>query len=346
MTIPSEGFPAGRAGFESLLGADGPLLALAPMQDITDLAFWRLLARHGGPDVYWTEYFRVHSASRLDREILRSLTENPTGRPAIAQLIGNDPVALARAARELQHYPVVAIDLNLGCPAPIVYRKCAGGGLLREPARIDAILGALREAVTVAFTVKTRLGFADAAGFDALLELLARHDPDLVTVHGRTVADMYRTEVRYDLIARAVEVLPCPVLANGNVHSAVRAADVLARTRARGLMIGRGCIRNPWIFGQIRSRLAGGIERRPTGREVWAYVDALYEATIPVEGFRERLQVERMKKYLNFIGDGIDPGGLFLHRVRRATTRADLSDACRDHLDHDLPMDLVPTPRV
>ncbi len=342
MTSPSDACLAGRAGWEALLGMGGPLLALAPMQDITDLPFWRLLAGHGGPDVYWTEFFRVHSASRLDKDILRSLTGNPTGRPAIAQLIGNDPVALVRAARELQHHPVVAIDLNLGCPAPIVYRKCAGGGLLREPARIDAIVGALREAVTVGFTVKTRLGFADAAGFDALLALLGRHRPDLVTVHGRTVADMYRTEVRYDLITRAVEALPCPVLANGNVYSSGRAAEVLERTGARGLMIGRGCIRNPWIFEQVRARLAGRPERQPTGREVWAYVDALYEATIPAEGFRERLQVERMKKYLNFIGDGLDPDGQFLHRVRRATSRSELSSACRDHLDHDRPMDLLP----
>ena len=81
---------------EALLQRDEPLLALAPMQDVTDLPFWRLLARYGGPDVYYTEYFRVHADSRLQREILRSITENPTGKPAIAQMIGNDIPALVR----------------------------------------------------------------------------------------------------------------------------------------------------------------------------------------------------------------------------------------------------------
>ena len=128
----------GASGLRTLLAGPEPVLALAPMQDVTDLPFWGVLARHGGPDVYWTEYFRVHSTSTLDAPILRSLDENPTGRPAIAQLIGNDPAALAKAATELQHHPVAAVDLNLGCPAPVVYRKCAGGGLLREPQRIDA----------------------------------------------------------------------------------------------------------------------------------------------------------------------------------------------------------------
>src|SRR5688500_8483718 len=97
-----------------------PILALAPMQDVTDLPFWSLMARYGGADVYWTEYFRVHGSSSLDRYILRSITENPTGRPVVAQMIGNDVAALVRTAKELQQHPVAAIDLNLGCPAPVV----------------------------------------------------------------------------------------------------------------------------------------------------------------------------------------------------------------------------------
>ena len=131
--------------FLDLLRADAPVLALAPMQDVTTLQFMRVIARHGGPDVYWTEYFRVHENSVPDKWILKSITENPTGKPVVAQMIGNDIPALVRTAKLLQKYPVAAIDLNLGCPAPIVYRKCAGGGLLREPQRIDAILGALRD---------------------------------------------------------------------------------------------------------------------------------------------------------------------------------------------------------
>ena len=88
--------------FPSLLAGEEPILALAPMQDVTDLAFWTLISSYGGPDLYFTEYFRVHATSTLDRNILRSITENPTGRPVIAQMIGNDIPSLVRTARELQ----------------------------------------------------------------------------------------------------------------------------------------------------------------------------------------------------------------------------------------------------
>jgi nifR3 family TIM-barrel protein len=329
--------------FETLLRGPDPVLALAPMQDVTDLPFWRVLSRYGGPDLYWTEYLRVHSTSSIDRHILHAIERNPTGRPAIVQIIGNDPEALARTARQLERMPVAAIDLNLGCPAPVVYRKCAGGGLLREPVRIDAILGVLRDAITrVRFTVKTRIGFADDAGWESLLALFARHPIDLLTVHGRTVADMYRTEVRYDAIRTAVQRLACPVFANGNVWSASRAADVIGRTGARGLMIGRGCIRNPWIFAQIRALRSGSVPVLPTGREVLAYVTALYEETIPCEGFKERLQVEKMKKYMNFVGEGLPRRADFLHRIRRVLTRDEFFTVCVDHLDHDQPLDLEP----
>src|SRR5580658_3879480 len=258
--------------FAELLRDTEPWLALAPMQDVTDLAFWRVVAPYGGADVYWTEYFRVHGDSRLERWILDSILQNPTGRPVVAQMIGNDVPSLVRTALELQRHPVAAIDLNLGCPAPVVYRKCAGGGLLRELNRIDSILGALRDALTIPFTVKTRIGFDSPSEFDDLLALFSKHAIDLLTVHGRTVAQMYRPGVRYDLIAQAARSVRCPVLANGNIYSAEQALAVLAGTGAGGLMIGRGAIRNPWLFGQIRQLQRGETVTHPTGREVLAYV--------------------------------------------------------------------------
>ena len=328
--------------FRSSLRGDTPVLALAPMQDVTDLAFMRLISGYGNADVYFTEYFRVLPDSRLDPQILASITENPTGRPVVAQMIGNDIAALRRTARELQQHPVAAIDLNLGCPVPVVYRKCAGGGLLRDPERIDQILGALREAIAIPFTVKTRIGFEDAAIFDdELLPIFARHSLDLLTVHARTVKEMYRSAPRYDFIARAVEALPCPVLANGNIYSADKADEVLAQTGARGLMIGRGVIRNPWLFRQIREQRRGESVFCPRGRDVLGYVRALYEA-VSTPGIRESAQINNLKKYMNFIGLGVEPSGEFLHRIRRTTTEAEFFRICRDFLEHDEPMPLEP----
>ena len=119
--------------------------ALDPMQDVTDLAFMRLLAKYGVPDTFVTEYFRVHGHSTPEAHILRSINEHGTGRPVFAQMIGEDLFHLKRTAMILQDHPVAGIDLNMGCPAPKVYRKNVGGGLLRDPAKVDQILGTLRD---------------------------------------------------------------------------------------------------------------------------------------------------------------------------------------------------------
>ena len=327
--------------FQSVLNRPAPALVLAPMQDVTDLPFWRLMARYGGPDIYYTEYFRVHGTSRIEPWILNSITENPTGRPAVAQMIGNDIPALCRSARELMQHPVAAIDLNLGCPAPVVYRKCAGGGLLREPQKVDAILGALRETISIPFTVKTRIGFDSPALFDTFLALFDKHSIDLLTVHGRTVHEGYRSEVHYDYIAKAVQRLRCPVVANGNVSSAAKAAEVLAVTGAKGLMIGRGAIRNPWMFDQIRAHQCGEPMIVPSGRDLLNYVTTLYQVTSPGHLLPD-VQVEKMKKYMNFIGLGVEPTGEFLHQVRRVKGSTQFFEVCRRFLDHDDPLPLEP----
>jgi nifR3 family TIM-barrel protein len=327
--------------FRALWRRGAPVLTLAPMQDVTTLPFIRLLHQYGGADLYVTEYFRVHASSRPERDILRCLDANPTGRPLLAQMIGNDIPALIRTAQALAQHPVAGIDLNLGCPAPVVYRKCAGGGLLREPERVDMILGKLRQAIAIPFTVKTRLGFASAAEFEKLLPIFARHGLDMLTVHGRTVGDGYGGVVRYDLIAAAAAAMPCPVIANGNIFSPADAERVLRQTQAHGLMLGRGAIRNPWLFRQIRERLAGQAVTLPTGREVLAYLHALDEA-LSTPDVSEACQVQALKKFSNQVGLGLPGAEAFLHDSRRARTRAEFFRICADHLDHEQPLALVP----
>ena len=308
-----------------------PLTALAPMQDVTDLAFMTVIAHYGAPDYYVTEFLRVHATSRLERHIVRSIDENVTGRPVFAQLIGEDITQLTRTVRELQAHRVAGIDLNLGCPAPKVYKKNVGGGLLREPERVGEIIAALREASPGLFTVKMRIGFEDTRHFDRLLEIIAQAKVDLLTVHGRTVKEMYRSEVHYDWIAHAVARVPCPVLANGNVTSGVRAAQVLAETKAAGVMIGRHAIRNPWIFQQCRAVFAGQSVPRIVLSQVRDYIERLYRAT-QTPDLQELHHVNKMKKYLNFVGQSVDPEGRFLHDMRRTQSERELFDVCDRHL--------------
>lgn len=345
------------------------------MQDVTDLPFMAVMAHYGAPDWFFTEFFRVHAQSRPEKHILRSIDDNRTGRPVFAQLIGEQVPDMIRTVRELLRHPVAGIDLNLGCPAPKIYKKNVGGGLLRDPAKVDELLGALRAAIPGLFTVKMRIGFDSTDNFARILELINRHQVDLLSVHGRTVKEGYRSDVHYDYIGLAARTVRCPVLANGNVTSAARAADILRQTGAAGVMIGRHAIRNPWIFRQCRETFApaGSVtlqppspddhSRRasagllhfapatqppngsvqpgttkiapavfaPTLADVREYIDRLYRATQSAE-IPEAAHVAKMKKYLNFVGQGVDPQGAFLHDMRRATTEADLFAVCDRHL--------------
>lgn len=325
-----------------LLPSNRPALVLAPMQDVTDLPFMRVLARRSLPDWFVTEYFRVHPDSRLNTYILRSITENQTGQPIFAQLIGRDIGELTRTARELMEYPVAGIDLNLGCPAPVVYRKNAGGGLLRFPDQMDAIIGALREAIDGKFTVKARLGFQSSEEFPALLEIFKKHAIDGLTLHGRTVADRYQTPVQPDPIKLAVETLSCPVIANGNIVDPTTARNYHRRTQASGLMVGRGAIRNPWLFGQIESEFLGTQPFVPTFRDLLDYVNELSEELAREHpAFDPVLHVQRMKKTLIYICDGIDPE--FEHAVRRMRTPTEFEQLFKTYLDNSQPLPTLPS---
>lgn len=302
-----------------------PATALAPMQDVTDLPFMRLIGRYGPPDFFFTEYLRVHSQSLPEKHIVRSILEHGSGRPVFAQLIGEDLVHIRRTVDLLRHLPIAGIDLNLGCPAPKVYKKNVGGGLLRDLSQVDRIFGLLRDISPQRFTVKCRLGFDDREPFPRLLKLVRQHQVDLLSVHGRTVREMYRAEVRYDFIRMAVESVPCPVLANGNITSPAKANDVLQQTGAYGVMIGRAAIRNPWIFRQFREERNPACSKpfQPTLADVRTYIDDLWEATAAPH-LPELGQVARMKKFLNFVGLSVDPQGQFPKLMRRTQTQAEL----------------------
>lgn len=307
--------------------------ALAPMQDVTTLPFMRLLGKYGAPDLLFTEYLRVHGHSGLESHIVDSIRHHDTGRPIFVQLIGESLYDLERTVKliEKAELPVAGIDLNMGCPAPKVYKKNVGGGLLREPRKIDQVLGCLRAAIQGRFTVKMRIGFDCDEYFEEILDLIEKHQVDLLSLHARTVKEAYRSEVHYEYIKRAAERLPCPVLANGNITSVAKGQWVLEQTQSAGLMIGRSCIRNPWIFRQLREHFAGQAVFQPKLSDVRQYIEDLIVATSRPD-LQGHYHINHMKKFLNFVGLGVDVDGRFLHEMRRAKTKDELDRICDHHL--------------
>ncbi|MCG6138617.1 MAG: tRNA-dihydrouridine synthase family protein [Nostoc sp. LLA-1] len=326
------------------LQKDLPLTALAPMQDVTNLWFMKVIAHYGSPDYFFTEYFRVNDTSRLNRSILAAITENDTGRPVFAQMIGESIPHLVRTAQELCNYNIAGVDLNMGCPAPRIYRKNVGGGLLLSPEKVNRILGELRQAVNDRpLTVKMRVGFENTDNFYEILDIINRHSIDLLSLHGRTVKDMYHGAVKYDLIAEAVRRVHCPVLANGNIHSAKNALEVLAQTGAAGVMVGRWAIGNPWLFNQIRQALRCEPITPVPLVEVRNYIERLWQ-TPTAPNMSERSRMGYLKRFLNYIALSVDAEGDFLRLMRQTQTEIELFNLCDRFLLTDMTKTLALAP--
>ncbi len=302
-------------------------LSLAPMQDVTDLAFMRVLTRLGSlPDYFITAYFRsTPTTCAFVEQNLRCLTENDTGVPIWAQIAGNDPVAIVRDMKMLQKYPIAGINLNAGCPSALVNRNHAGAGLLRELDLFRRIGRAMREAAPVGqFSIKCRLGWSDAdAEFPSILEELRLAQPDEILIHARTRQQLYRGEAQRQYVTEAVEAVacwehPCPVIGNGDILSIEDAQRWKEETGVAGLMIGRGAVRNPYIFRELR----GG--EKATESEMREYYGQLIEETGRIlNNYNERGHCNRMKKYLNYIYPNLGVPELE-HQLRRCTSLADM----------------------
>lgn len=318
-----------------VFGADAPVSVLAPMQDVTDAGFMDIVASCGAPDFFVAEYFRVHEYSVLDAPVLNTVRSRPGGRKVCAQFIGEDEFHIARMAAMLREYPEVeGLDLNAGCPSPKVYRKNVGGALMKDPGKIRSILKVMRAEWPGALSVKIRTGFEDSSRLAEVVDIANECGADFMTVHGRTVKQLYRGSADYSAIASAAARSEIPVIANGDITSARKAFEVLSETSCAGVMIGRHAVRNPWIFRQISDISSGREMFRPTLADVYSYVERLHDTALSSNP-NIRFLDGRMKKFLNFIALGVDRDGGFLRAMRAARGVGPLFETCKTHLLSD-----------
>jgi tRNA-dihydrouridine synthase B len=231
---------------------------LAPMAGVTDRPF-RILCRRFGAGLAASEM--ITSDQRLWHTTKSRQRMNHEGEPEprVVQLAGNDPVQVAEAARMNVDLGAQIIDINMGCPAKKVYGRLCGSALLGDPQLVGRILAAVVAAVNVPVTVKIRTG-VDRLHINAaeISRVAALAGVRAIAVHGRTRADFYEGEAEYDTIREVCAAAAIPVIANGDIDSAKKAAAVLDFTRAAGVMIGRGAHGSPWIFRDVNAFLETG----------------------------------------------------------------------------------------
>jgi nifR3 family TIM-barrel protein len=228
-------------------------LFLAPMEDVTDPAF-RLLCKRFGADMVTTEFVSADALVRNVNRTVQKLTIAAEERPVAIQIYGKDAATMAEAAKIVEQAQPDTIDLNFGCPVKKVASKGAGAGLLRDVPKMIEITKAVVNSVKIPVTAKTRLGWdSDNLIIVDLAERLQDCGIAALTIHGRTRAQMYKGEADWTLIG-AVKNNPrmkIPIIGNGDVTTAERAAECFDKYGVDAVMIGRAAIGQAWIFREI-----------------------------------------------------------------------------------------------
>jgi tRNA-dihydrouridine synthase B len=258
-----------------------PALALAPMAGVTDRAF-RSLCKRLGAGLAASEMTIDDPRFWSTPKSLTRMSHAGEPGPITVQIAGSDPQRLAEAARHNVALGAQIIDINMGCPAKKVCNADAGSALMRDEALVARICSAVVEAVPVPVTLKIRTGWGRAHRNGLAIARIAQDSGiAALAVHGRTREDAYEGEAEYDTIAEIKQAVRLPLWANGDVDSPEKARDILARTQADGLMIGRAAQGRPWIFREIAHYLATGEhlpQPQPVQVGLWLleHLDALY----------------------------------------------------------------------
>ena len=229
---------------------------LAPMAGIADRAFRELCINYGAGYTV-TEMVSSKGLTMGDKKSKELLTLGEIENPAGAQIFGDDPEIMARAAQKCLEFHPDIIDINMGCPAPKIAMNGGGASLMKNPKLAGEIVKAVSEAVDIPVTVKIRKGWDDESITAVeLAQIAEKNGASAITVHGRTRMQMYSGKVDYDIIAKVKKAVDIPVIANGDITDEQSAAIMLEKTNADAIMIGRGALGNPWIFRRINACLS------------------------------------------------------------------------------------------
>ena len=296
-------------------------LVVAPMAGVTDRPF-RQLCKRLGAGLAVSEMVASDPRLRATPKSQRRTDHRGEVEPIVVQIAGADPAQMAEAARYNVDRGAQIIDINMGCPAKKVCNVAAGSALLQNEPLVAAILAAVVAAVSVPVTLKIRTGWsreqrnavrvatiAEAAGIAAL------------SVHGRTRECGFVGAVEYDTIRAVKRAVRLPVTANGDIDSAQKAQDVLARTGADAIMIGRAAQGRPWIFREIRHFLdTGECLAPPAVEEIRAII--LEHLGDHYSLYGEQTGVRTARKHLGWYSGGLAGGEAFRHEVNHLDTSA------------------------
>jgi tRNA-dihydrouridine synthase len=350
----------------------GPIIGMAPMDGVTDATFRHTVALQGKPDVSFTEFTHVHDVCRGPEFLLDSLVYHEAERPVVAQLYGKDPDLFYQAAHAVCELGFDGLDINMGCPSRSVASSGSGAGLIRTPDVAHAIMQATRRGIadwaagqtlegaglkpgrveairlmneqredarplvrqTIPLSVKTRLGY-DVAIVDRWIEHLLMEQPAVISLHGRTLQQMYRGEADWNAIARAVEIARGSgtlLFGNGDVHSLQDVVRRVRETGVDGVLVGRATLGAPWFFRLKEEARVLLLQHLPGGgpEPVLPSLDARFEMLLDharrFESACGTGQFRRMRKHLGWYCKGFPHAASLRASMVRVSSSADVEE--------------------
>lgn len=285
-----------------------PILIAAPMANVTDAAFRRMLAKYGkskkgpGLDVLWTEFVSCDGLCSKGKKVLMTdLIFDKSEHPIVAQFFGSKPENFYKSAKLAKKLGFDGIDINMGCPDRGIMRQGGGADLIRNPKLAQEIIReTIRGAGGLPVSVKTRIGFNEIE-LDKWLPYLLEMDLAAITIHGRTKKEMSMVPAHWDIIAEAVKMRnesgkDTLIIGNGDVSSLADAQEKYEKYGVDGVMIGRGIFGRPWFFNPVRNDVSLKISLKIALEHT-----LLFEKT-----FKGRKNFETMKKHYRSYVSGFD----------------------------------------
>ncbi len=323
-----------------------PFFVLAPMEDVTDVAFRAMFAKYSEPDVLWTEFTSAdalaheHGRARVDH---RLRYDSGAERPIVAQIFGANPETIEIASRLCAERGFDGVDINMGCPVKKIESSGSCSGLIKTPElAADVIAAAKKGAGDMPVSVKTRIGY-NKEEIDTWISHILRQDVPVLTVHLRTKKEMSDVPAHWECMERICalrdEIAPeTLIIGNGDVVSMIDAQEKINTYGCDGIMIGRGAFGNPWFFRtdgyepSIRERLEVLVEHT----QLFEKEFLIPPADAPDDWYRDK-NFAIMKKHFKAYVNGFDGASALRVELMEAENAAQIKAAVQKFLtDHNL----------
>lgn len=303
-------------------------LVLAPLAGISDLAF-RLVNRRRGCELAFVEMTSARALSYRDQKTLDMLASSPEDRPLGVQLLAKDTEYATRALEVLNLGSFDLVDLNAACPVRKVVSNGEGAALMREPRRLAGLVRAMVRHAPVPVTVKIRGGW-DAESLNAPEVALRVEEAGAAAlfIHGRTRAQLYAGRVDYALIRRVKASLSIPVIASGDVLSPALARRMFDETGCDGVVLARGALGNPWLFGHTVAYMETGIVPPGPGAEERAAAMREHLGLLVAHRGEEK-GVREFRKFFVWYTRGLPSIRAFREQAMHARSAAEMEEVIR-----------------